>query len=121
MCRSLVRFQDLKTALRDPVYQNRITKYLNLIDLTRHRLSCPRVPRRGGPVVRLLGLYSVFALGVSGLLSLVVVTVDTLPSHLLQKHPYLRPAVGDRCSTALTMPREGPCQGLLALSYLKIY
>ena len=55
-------------------------------------------------MVRLLGLYSVFALGVSGLLSLVVVTVDSLPSHLLHHHPYLRPAVGDRCSTALTVP-----------------
>ena len=56
-----------------------------------------RVPRRGGDVVRLLGLYSVFALGVAALLSLVVVTVDSLPRHMLQQHPYLRPAVGLRC------------------------
>ena len=80
-----------------------------------------RVPRRGGPVVRLLGLYSVFALGVAGLLSLVVVTVDSLPSNMLLQHPYLRPAVGLRCweisdnravncngtSNFFTVPREG--------------
>ena len=62
-----------------------------------HIFALLRLPTRGEEAVRMFRNYTLFALGVSGLLSLLVILMDQVPVQYLPGHQYFHPAVGKRC------------------------